>query len=72
LSIVFILGAAIGAIYTPMIITRADTEEDVKLEKHVPQNKTNPSNVKTAKKKQLARIEMIIDEHIDNTVQSYF
>lgn len=56
LSIVFILGAAIGAIYTPLIITSADIEDDMNLEKQEPQNKSTPFNEKTNRKKQFAQI----------------
>jgi hypothetical protein len=70
LSIIFILGVAIGAVYTPIIITSTDIEDDVNLEKHEPQNKSNPFNVKTKKKRQFAQIDIFSDDLIANTARS--
>jgi hypothetical protein len=59
LSIVFLIGVSIGAIYVPEIITYSKNADDANLEKQGPQNKSSPLKLNTNKKKRFAQIDNI-------------
>jgi len=54
LSIVFLIGVSIGAIYMPEIITYSKNTDDANLERHSPQNKSSPLKLNSNKKKRFA------------------